>query len=315
MTLAILHGYPNFYDQAKQRTYLEGFLKRCPDTLEPRVASMALQLDRSDTLIAYAKALRERIAGRADTQTLNLYSNLWQLESKTTPGADRSQSRRQVEEDLKFLEGLDKNKFPATGSLLARGYALTGNREAQQKLSTPTQQQPTSSSQSFSQAQSEWARANPFPAATADTATRTAFYRKQLQFLDEWRAKVPNSPQLLTSRFSVLSSIPDTPDQVLVQEGDQMLAEMRKTPAALGSGTFFVVARTWAQRGLELDRIPALVEESLAAQEKILGSTMPSQQSDLYGELYNTLMSENRRWPAKTSAWGVLVTAYKEPPV
>ena len=49
MTLAILHGYPNFYDRAKQRTYLEGFLKRCPGTPEPRVLYLALQLDRSDT--------------------------------------------------------------------------------------------------------------------------------------------------------------------------------------------------------------------------------------------------------------------------
>ena len=312
MTLAILHGYPNFYDQAKQRTYLEGFLKRCPDTLELWVANMALQLDRSDTLIAYAKALRERITGRADMQTLNLYSNLWQLEYKTTPGADQPRFRKQVEEDLKFLEGLDKAKFVMANYLLTRGYSLTGNKEAQQKLSAPAQQQPASSSQSFSQAQYEWSRANPSPPAAADTATRTAYYKKQLQFLDEWRAKLPRLSQLLTSRFSALSSIPDTPDQVLVHDGYQVLAETRMMPGGAGSTTFFGVLQTWVQHGLELTRVPALVEESLAAQEKTLGSTMPSQQSDLYGELYNTLMSENRRWQAKTSAWGVLVTAYSK---
>jgi thiol-disulfide isomerase/thioredoxin len=311
-TLANLHGYPNFYDQAKQRTYLEGFLKRCPDTIDPWVASMALQLDRSDALITYTKALRERIAGGADTQTLSLYSNLWQLESKTTPGADQPQFRKQVEEDLKFLEGLDKNKFPAAGSLLARGYALTGNQEAQRKLSTPAQQQPMSSSQWFSQAQYEWSKENPIPPATADPITRTAYYRKQLQFLDEWGAKVPDSLQLLSSRFFVLASIPDTPDQVLVHEGDQVLALMRKSSAALGSGTFLGVLRTWAERGLELDRVPALVEESLAAQEKTPVSTVQMQQSDLYGESYYTLITENRRWPTKTGAWGVLVTAYSK---
>jgi thiol-disulfide isomerase/thioredoxin len=39
---------------------------------------------------------------------------------------------------------------------------------------------------------------------------------------------------------------------------------------------------------------------------------MPSQQSDLYGEAYNTLITENRRWLTKTRAWGVLVTAYSK---
>ena len=311
-TLANLHNYPNFYDQAKRRTYLEGFLKRCPDTLDTWVANMAPQLDRSDTLIAYAKALRERITGRADTQTLNLYSSLWQIESKTTPGADQPQFRRQVEEDLKFLEGLDRNKFPVARSLLTRGYSLTGNKEAQQRHSAPARQQPASSSQTFFQAQSEWARENPFPPATADTATRTAYFKKQLQFLDEWRAKLPDSVAPATDRFNALSLIPDTPDQVLAREGDQALALMRRTPG-VGSATSVInVARVWAQRGLELDRIPALVEESLAAQERTPVSTVQVQQSDLYGEAYNTLIDDSRRWPTKTSAWSILVTAYSK---
>ena len=312
MTLAILHGYPNFYDRAKQRTYLEGFLKRCPDTLEPRVLYLALQLDRSDTLVAYTKALRERIARRADTQTLSRYSYLWQLESKTTPGADQPQFRRQVEEDLKFLEGLDKNKFPMVGSILAQGYALTGNQEAQQKLSTPTQQPAMSNSEAFSRAQAVWLRANPVPPAAADTATRTAYYRKQLQFLDEWRDKVPDSAMLMTARFTALSSIPETPDQVLAREGDQVLALMRKTPAALGSPVFFGVLRTLAQRGLELDHLPALINEGLAAQEEALVSTSQTRQSDLFGGPYNELMLENRRWSMHADAWSILVTAYSK---
>ena len=39
---------------------------------------------------------------------------------------------------------------------------------------------------------------------------------------------------------------------------------------------------------------------------------MQRQQSDLYGEAYDALIEENRRWPAKTDAWGILVTAYSK---
>ena len=107
--------------------------------------------------------------------------------------------------------------------------------EARQKLSAPEQRQPASSSQAFFQAQSEWARENPFPPATADTATRTAYFKKQLQFLDEWRAKLPGLFPLVTVRFSALAAIPDTTDEVLVHEGFQVMAEMRKTPGGAGS--------------------------------------------------------------------------------
>jgi thiol-disulfide isomerase/thioredoxin len=312
VTLAILHGYPNFSDRAKQRVYVERYLERCPDTTDFRVVSLAVDPDKSDTLVAYTRNLRERIAGKADTQTLPLYFFLWRLESKVTPGAGQPQFQKKVEEDLRFLEGLSRTRFGALDSLLRQGYTLTGNQEAQQRLSTPTAQPSRPSAQSFSQAQYEWLRANPLPPPTGGSATRVAYYRRQLQFLDEWQAKLPDAPAIVTARFSTLSSIPDTPDEVLLREGQRLLDVMRKLSSGVDASSSMEVARVWAQRGLELDRVTALVKEASAAQEKSLARPGPAQQSDLYSGPYEELMQESRRWPTKTSAWSILVTAFSK---
>ncbi len=312
VTLAILHGYPNFSDRAKQRLYTERFLERCPDTTDSEVVGLAVDLDKSDALIAYTGNLRKRIAGKADTQTLPLYFLLWRLESKVTPGAGQQQFKKGVEEDLNFLEGLSRAKFGALDSLLRQGYTLTGNQEAQQRLSTPTPQPPGPSAQSFAQAQYEWLSANPVPPSIGDSATQVAYYRRQLQFLDEWQAKVPDAPGIVTARFSALSSIPDTPDEVLLREGQRLLDVMRKFSGGVDTSSSMEVARVWAQRGLELDRVTALVKEASAAQEKSLARPGSAQQSDLYSGPYEELMQESRRWPTKTSAWRILVTAFSK---
>jgi hypothetical protein len=118
LTLAALHEYPNWFDQAKARKYIEGYMARCPDTFEPRIASIATQLDKSDTLISYAKALRAHIDGKAEAETISLYPVLWQLESKIVLPAETAESKKRIEGDLQFLEGLDKTKFMLASNIL-----------------------------------------------------------------------------------------------------------------------------------------------------------------------------------------------------
>ena len=93
ITLAILHGYPGFSYRAKQRTYAEGYLARCPNSFETRVVFLATQLEKSEALATYAKALREHLAGKADARSLSLYRFLLQIETKVTPPAEQAQQK------------------------------------------------------------------------------------------------------------------------------------------------------------------------------------------------------------------------------
>jgi thiol-disulfide isomerase/thioredoxin len=317
LTLAILHGYPNWYDQAKVRRYTEGFMARCPDTFEPRIASLATQLDRSDALIAYAKTLRARIAGKADEETISLYPALWQLESKIAVPAEAAESRKRIEGDLQFLEGLDKTKFRMASTILMQGYQRTGNTEAMDRISKDSTVRSSigtlSQSTTFLRAQSDWVRSNQPPAPTAAPEERTAYYKKQLQFLDEWRDKIPQNPTLLALRFTALASLPETTDEMLVREGGQLLAAMRSQssiPSISSSPNVFDVLQIWAKRGLELDLIPSLVQEAVASQTRVSALPSSMQQSDLYGGSYQALQDEDRNWKTNTGAWLVLLTTY-----
>jgi hypothetical protein len=70
------------------------------------------------------------------------------------------------------------------------------------------------------------------------------------------------------------------------------------------------VVGIWAERGIELERVPALVKEGLEAMEKLCARTSQAQQSDLYGsEASRQLSEENTRWYSNTNAWRILVIA------
>jgi thiol-disulfide isomerase/thioredoxin len=298
LSLAAIYVYPGFSDQDKVRKFTEKFLALCPNTIEPRVASLALQLDRSDVVIAYGKTLRERIAGKEDEQMIALYSPLWQLESKLALPAEQAEYRKRLESDLKFLEGLDKIKNRTADQLLTQGYQRLGKEGSRTQADF----------MSFLRAQNEWQQENLRPVPTASPETRAAYYKKQLQFLDRWLERLPNDSNVISIRFTALSSMPDALNETLIREGNQALEALRRSGSLSTSSVD--VLRVWAQRGLELERIPALVQEFVASQQRSFATSSSTLQSDLYGESYYTLIRESSRWSAETKAWGILVTTY-----
>jgi thiol-disulfide isomerase/thioredoxin len=308
-TMANIHQSPNFRDAEKMRTYAEGFLERCPDS--NTAAFLANRLDKSDKLVAYTKALRERIAGKAEEETVPLYRSLWTLEFKVTPLAEHAQVRQRVEEDLKFLDGLDREKYKTLSYILQEGYKLTGNKEAEEKLSAEAK---TSSERmpAFFRAQEEWTKANPYPGREAEPEERQAHDRKRLQWLEEWIEKIPDEEFLRVDRLRTLSVLPDTPNEILHQEGEKVLeAARRKTGSTVTSlSAPTLVADIWAKRGIELERVPALVQEGIEATERQRERMRGAQQSDLYGAPDQQLTEENSRWHTNATGWRTLVTAY-----
>jgi thiol-disulfide isomerase/thioredoxin len=198
-----------------------------------------------------------------------------------------------------------------------QGYQRTGNTEALDRVSKDSTMSSSfstaSQSAAFLRAQSEWIRSNPPPASTAIPEERTAYYKKQLQFLDEWRDTMPQNPTLLALRFVALTSLPETTNEILVREGGLLIAAMRGQSAILSvsaSPNVFDVLQIWAKRGLELDLIPSMVQAAVDAQARMSALQSSTQQSDLYGGPYQTLQNEDRTWKANTGAWTVLLTTH-----
>ena len=312
LTLSILHGYANFRDQQKQLDYTEAFLARCPDTLESRVAGNAVQLDKSDALIAYVKALRKNIQEKADAQGITLYPILWRLEEKIALPGEQAELKKRIEGDLKFIEDLDGTVYVTKVLILSQGYERIGDTAAIEKLEG---QNPLYTSTvnltSFYKARTEWARSNPPPAPNADKETRTSYFRSQVQFLDQWMKRLPENPNLLLDRFKALASIPDTPNDVLVDEGEQVLAVIGRSSGGLINPAMEVL-QTWAQRDIQIERIPSLVREFMKMPTQPTFMTAREQDSDLGDSSRLSLMVENNRWSANVIGWSILVTVHSK---
>lgn len=293
LSLASIYTYPSFLDSTKTRQHTEKYLTLCPNTLESRIATSAQQLERSDTLTAYARTLREQVAGKENEQTLSLHVPLWQLELKLARPADQAEYRKLLENDLKFLEGLDKVRFRAVEVILTQGRQILDKGRSATDISSLT---------SFVKAQTEWQAANPRPAADAAPEARAEYSQKQLQFANQWLEKFPDNLSIVTFWFNAVSSQPDVSDDTLIREGNKALAALNKSGyPSVGS---LEVLRVWALRGLEPDRIRKIVQEVSRQQIPLVTPIMP--QSDLYGS-YMTLMNEDMRWRADSMAWGILV--------
>lgn len=295
LSLATIHTNSAFLDSQKVNQYTEKFLAACPNTLDSRIASLAQQLGRSDTISNYMKSLREQVAGKEDSQTLTLYPALWQLESKLALPAERAEYRKLLEKDLKFLEGLDKFKNGSAEFLLTQGYQILGKGGTAGDINSST---------AFIRAQSEWQMANPRPSADASPEILAAYSKKQLQFANEWMDKLPDNPTVIPFWATAVLSQPDASDAVLIREGNKALAALNRS--GIVSTTSFDVLRIWAQRGLELERVQSMVQDVMRRQLPVVSSA--ARQSDLYSD--NNLMIEDMRWRNETKGWGILVTAY-----
>jgi thiol-disulfide isomerase/thioredoxin len=329
LTLAM--HYEN--DTTKVRSYTENFLALCPNTIDSKIISLVAKLDKHDIQVSYAHNVRERISGKSGEE-LNLFEYLWGLESKIALPSEQGEFRKRLEADMKFLEGMDKSRslestrllligkallngntavIPVSNPLLTAAQLQTARERKQQQASNSAASKPVSnqsSTASFVQARSEWLKANPEPGSAANEKTRTNYYKKLLQFFDEWRDKYPQDANLLPLQFKMLSSIPDIPDDVLVNRGNQILSAV-PYPANGGSPTTsFEVLKTWAQRGLELDRIPVLVREIAAKRQRTNILSYPMQQPGLTS-MEQTFLEENR-WRMDTDAWAILVTVYSK---
>jgi thiol-disulfide isomerase/thioredoxin len=312
MTLAILHGYSGFLDPEKQKSYTKTFLACCPNTVEHRIASLALQLDRSDNLDAYIRSLREHIAGKEDETLLPLYNYLWLLEMKHALPGEKKQCEDRIRKDLAFLEKLDQDKFRLAQSLTIRGYGQIGDTAALKKLLAGDK--PLSASTGFSaflQARNEWSRENPMPPFTAVAEEQIKYYKKQMVFLDQWLKRIPENILVLEPRFQSLAFIPTTSNEILIHEGSLILGLARRTPVGDYTSAALRVLKAWAERDILMDQIPSITRELTSSQPPTPSSRTSTNQSDLTGSDDTTaLMAENQRWTENTDSWSVLVTVY-----
>lgn len=303
-----------FRDQAKHDVLVRRYLNRCPNS--DAGAALALFAEDAGDIGTFVRDLRKRLEGKPQSEIAELHSILWKLEFRITPAAQHDAIRRRIAEDLKFLARLDPDKYTMLNQVLREGYQLTGNQEAAAKLSKETLAQLTAFPRGaelspYFEDQQAWIKTNPYP-GEADAAKRKAWMESRLQFVDKWIATLPDQEFLRMERLRLLDSL-SASDDLILAEGERVLNAARGETGPMMSpySAPMQVAALWAKRGIALDRIPAMLDEALAAAAAARAqSKTPAPRTDMYPFPDQRLVQENQAFDANAMVWQTLTTVY-----
>lgn len=298
-----------FQDKGKNEDYTRRYVNRCASSNS--AAGLMLRLDKPDNLDAFVKAFRERIAGKPQSEVAELHSILWKLEFRLAPIAEHPKVREHVAQDLKFLAGLDPDKYRMLNYVLREGYKLTGDKAEEERLSELLDGGPSIAT--FISAQEAWNKANPATPGD-DEEKRKVRSAARLKFLNEWIVKLPDEDFVRMERLRILLEAPSVTDEAIVEEGERVLEASRRKVSSIRSPqtTPMQVASIWASRGIQLDRIPALIKEGLALAARQNERPDGPPQSDMYPSPDRGAFEAEQAFYTNTFVWQVLAAAYSK---
>jgi anti-sigma factor RsiW len=311
LALARIHAYPDmpaasqstfpYRDSAKVQGYLSAFMRLCPESPEPLPVLISIA-DR-DFLSDTVQRMRTLLAQRQDTRSLILYSNLWYLEGgRQAAGMDISEVRKQMAADLKRLRPLAAGRPAGFLSVLYGGYRQIGDLASMRGLiSLDSSYEGRLDSALFDM--QEWTSNHPKPPADASAEVISAYWESRLKANGAWIKKAPEAVRLWMDRLQVLAQLSNHSESEFISTGEKILSLERA-----GTGSFkwniLTVAELYANRGVRLDQLPALIEEGIAAAEK--------RAQEESTDLQNLTMDSSRfiSWQHVDSARRALLEAY-----
>jgi len=125
LSLAKVYGLFDFKDESKARSYLQSFMKLCPESLEP--LRIMVSFGDSDFFSDTVRRMRSNLATRSDIQSLRLYQNLWYLEARRITGDEFFKVQQRIREDLKRLEGIESGQREQLAEAIRSGYRQIGD--------------------------------------------------------------------------------------------------------------------------------------------------------------------------------------------
>jgi thiol-disulfide isomerase/thioredoxin len=275
---------------AAQKAELAKYLAACPDAIDAWNLRV-LVADKQDKPAVIA-AMRKALSARSDRTALALYGNLWKAEFKNAPATRHPQLRKQVAADLERLRAVAKDPDGGVVRVFDEGYQITGD-PAGKEWARSHMPEP----EGFMYTHMDWYKAHPTPSPSKATKAELEAHRAQEWAASaEWVKKWPESSGAWSTR---LADAPETtPPAELKAMSDKLFA--LDDP--------LTVAVVWAERGIELQRVPELVNKELARKEKEWAS-MRAQPERFPG------MAESLDFEETTirfECWSTLTSAYQK---
>lgn len=301
LSLAKVYGLFDFKDESKARSYLQGFMKLCPESPEP--LRLLVSFENSDFLTDTVRRMRSNLATRSDVRSLLLYQNLWYLEDiRGASGEESSKVQQRIREDLKRLENFQSGVRGQLAAAIRSGYLHIDDKDTFAKLFDKD----TSWSGRWGAVMlkiQEWNKVNPVPPPDAPAEKQTAYWENRLRMCESLIGKMPENPSLWMIKLESLAALKNHPQSEFLEAASNVLALERDGAETPELGThlgwksnLLKLASLCANQGLFLDQIPALIREGFATAEKRMHEN-------------STDLSRNPQWVSLNSRFNVWLEA------
>ena len=232
-----------FRDRAKLRASFEAVARACPSWSEPYRYLSAVD---DEALAPAADRLRKLLEASKDAQDLRQYTALWAAEFRSK----REDEKARVAADLKRL-----GEIEGMQATIAAGAKLIGDDALAKKMTPP---RPFD----IFEARGTWEQAHPYPKADDPPEKKRAYAEARLAVSAEWIAKAPQRVGGYASRLSALELM-EAPAEEIAKAAEDVVRIARADDRAEAFSYIANIAHMYVSRGIQLDRVSALVEEAL----------------------------------------------------
>jgi thiol-disulfide isomerase/thioredoxin len=234
-----------FRDLSKLRASFTAFLEVCPESVEPY--RYLRHVEDKELAVKAAGRLRALLAKTNDPEDLALFSDLWSAEFRVNPPSEHDRLRKQVIQDLQRVKS-DRRALQTAAR-------LTADKQLEQAA-----KQPRSATEEFM----TWQREHPHPREAEPSEKVRSYALALLAASDGWRQAYPEDPLGHQERLNALVLLDETTPADIDAAANAALAVARRHPSLdrlLPAP--HRVAWAFVQRGIFLDRVPALIAEAI----------------------------------------------------
>lgn len=262
LSLASIYQSNGFEDKQKATEQVKAFLALCPNELS--IYPSIQKTGDADLIKQSAAKLRARLAAETDPEALAYYPTLWSLEQSSQSDDLRLKT---INDDLARLKSLAATE-PRLLQTIAQGYEKIGNKDEADKARAQTLKDDPYSDEATFYAYEKWFKAHPNPSANASEADRTAYYRELYDATSQWLGVWPENAIAWQERVQALGHLKGLSNAQVESEADAIMAAKARNGSAFPSVSD-ALARIYVDRNIRLDRVPALIDDALAENEKL----------------------------------------------
>ena len=267
LALSDVYQYGRLVDKQKSMDETARFWAICPASLDSGALEAALERSTPETAAKIARGVRERLAKIEDSELLERYSTLWDLELKGTPPSRQAERRKIIAADVARLRAMQPPNRTSWFQLLKAGAKDSGDLEAAKAADDEILKRFPTSSAALSILRARFRDEHPYNKDASETE-KQKYVAARLAFAEEMLRKWPGDVGLMIERFDAVLGDNEVAPGKMQDIAESFLHHVWEHHDAFGYPPLeFRAAETYIHRGLGLSRVPELVDRGIAGME------------------------------------------------